>query len=86
MNGKSGWRTALEIVIVVLQTVLVGLGWQIHAALQDHETRIYELEMFVNRGDRWTLTDQRQHEREVSDKITDLLIGQEKIKGKLGIE
>lgn len=83
--AKNGWRTALEIVIVVLQTVLVGLGWQIYTSLGNHETRIQALEVFAKAGDRWTLSQQMQHEKEVAERLTDLLVGQEKIKAKLGV-
>ena len=62
-------RVALEVGIVILQTVIVIFLLDIRTALADHEVRIDALAQFASAGDRWTLIDQRLHESDVSDDL-----------------
>jgi len=83
----------IEVLILVLQIVVGALGgmiWNdIRLVTKDvgaQEKRIDVLEQFAARGDRWSLSDQMRHESEIGAKLNDLIIGQEKIKAKLGVE
>lgn len=57
-----------------------------HITHQHHEDRIDSLERFKAEGGRWTLLQQREYESDVQKQLTALLVGQEKIKAKLGVE
>ena len=67
VNSKA--RLLVEIGIVILQTIIVLFLLDIRSVISAHETRLDGLDQFANRGDRWTLVDQRDHEREVEKDV-----------------
>jgi hypothetical protein len=63
-NGSKAefWKTGIQVLIVVFQSILLIYGHQIKTAVADHESRIDALELFAGQGGRWSLEQQRQHE------------------------
>lgn len=86
MLKNGNLKVALEIVIVVFQTILVIFGMEIRSIAKDHEARIDTLEQFKAKGDRWTMTQQLEHEKDISERLSELANDHHKIKARLGVD